>query len=108
MARIKTPNRKHGNLPGSPPLKGVIRELTGCACNTINGSTCEGDLASIGNLDRAENSKEIQAAGAQPDPRGQKHPLPGNGRKGLAWTLPVTQAFFVALTTHYAKSVTDF
>lgn len=82
MARIKIPNRKHGNLPGSSPLKGVISELTGCTCNAINGSTCEGDLASTGNLDRVETSKEIQAAGAQPDPGGQKPP---QGTGGRAW-----------------------
>lgn len=81
--RIKTPNRKHGNLPGSSPLKGVIRELTGCTCNTINGSTCEGDLASTGNLDRAENSTEIQAAGAQPDPGARSVPREQEEGPGL-------------------------
>lgn len=84
-AWIKVPNRKRGNLPGSFPLKGVIRELTSCTCNAINGSTCERDLASTGNLDRVEHSKETCAAGAQPDPPGQKPP---QGTGGRAWPGP--------------------
>lgn len=99
IAWSKVPDRKRGTLPASLPPKGVIRELTGWTRNVANGSTCERDLASPGNLDRVVHSKETWASGAQPDhthpPPPRPEASPGHRRKGSAWTPPATQSYLL-------------
>lgn len=62
-----------------------------------------------GNLNRVEHSREIWASGARSDPHPGASSLSRAQEEGTRLDpASDTELFAVVLTTHYAKSVTDF